>query len=140
MATFEDLKQRLRETAEVIGDVSADLYKRAESKTKILARTAKLQAENASDRTAVKRLYQEIGKAYYESHRLYPEPELEQSCAEVTTTLERIEVRKKEIDALRASSGDAAPPDADVPEDVPDDAPEAPDAPVSPDTWETGGE
>ncbi|MDR0445419.1 MAG: hypothetical protein LBH17_00025 [Oscillospiraceae bacterium] len=123
MATFEDLKQRIRETAEVIGDVSVDLYKRAEEKTKILARKAKLQAENASDRTALRRIYQEIGKAYYESHKLYPEPELEQSCTEVTTTLERIKERDAEIAELRAgdASGEDAE-DADTFEDAGEDA------------------
>lgn len=115
MAKFEDLKQRLRETAEVIGDVSIDLYKRAEEKTKILAKKAKLQAEIASDKTAVKKLYQEIGKAYYESHKLYPEPELEQNCADVTAALERIALRYEELAELR-STGDApdGAPDAET--------------------------
>ncbi|MDR0839176.1 MAG: hypothetical protein LBN99_05980 [Oscillospiraceae bacterium] len=124
MANFDDIKQKAREVAGVIADVSVDLYKKAEEKSKIFAKIAKLQAENASDRSSVRKLYLEIGKTYFETHKLFPEPELEQDCAEVAAALERIEERKAEIAAIKAA-GDAEN-DAEYTEAPEEPAPEAP--------------
>lgn len=102
MANLEDIKKKLIETAEVIADVSVDLYKQAEEKTQVLAKTTKLRAENASDRTTLKKLYQALGKAYFETHRLFPEAELEQNCLEIATTLERIVERNELIELIKS--------------------------------------
>ena len=108
MATFDDLKKKALEAADVIADVSVDLYKKAEVKTKELARIAKLQADMASDRTAIKRLYLQIGKTYYETYRNAPAEEFEQSCTEVTTLFDHINAAKAEIEDIKVKRAEAA--------------------------------
>ncbi len=99
--TFEDLKKKALEAADVIADVSVDLYKKAEAKTKELARTAKLKADNAADRTTIKRMYMQIGKLYYETHKMFPAEEFAAKCAEVTELFARISERELELEELR---------------------------------------
>ena len=114
MATFDDLKKKAIEAADVIADVSVDLYKKAEAKTKELARMAKLQADNASDRTTIKKLYLQMGRAYYETHKKFPAEEFEQTCTEITTLFDQIDVRKAELDAIKAARTEPADDAADA--------------------------
>ncbi|NLB29521.1 MAG: hypothetical protein GX823_04780 [Clostridiales bacterium] len=102
MSTFDDLKKVVLDAADVIADVSVDLYKKAEAKTKELARAAKLHTDIASDKTSIKRLYMQIGKTYYETHKMFPAEEFEQNCAEISTLFERIADRKAELEELRS--------------------------------------
>lgn len=104
MGTFDDLKKKALEAADTLADISVDLYKKAETKTKELARTAKLQSDIASDKTSIKKLYMQIGKTYYETHKLFPAEEFEQNCTEITTLFERIEARQAELDSMRAKN------------------------------------
>jgi hypothetical protein len=125
MTNFDDIKQKAKETAGVIADATVELYKIAEEKTKILAKTAKLQAENSVDRNAIKKLYTEIGKLYYDKYRDDTKPELDQDCAEITAAFERIALRLKEIELIKKAAADIPPediPDEEVPgEDAGDD-------------------
>ena len=106
MADLNGLFGKLKEAAGAIADVSVDLYKKAEDKSKTLARTAKLQSEITSERVAIKKLYMSIGKEYYEMHKLFPEPELEQACAAITAAFERIDAKNAEIDELKNGNED----------------------------------
>ena len=108
MATFDEIKKKALDAADVIADVSVDLYKKAEAKTKELARMAKLQADMASDRTSVKKLYMEIGKTYYETHKLFPAEEFEQSCTEITALFDHIAESQAELEEIKARRGEAA--------------------------------
>ena len=108
MATFDEIKKKALEAADVIADVSVDLYKKAEVKTKELARMAKLQTDMASDRTAIKKLYLQIGKTYYETHKMFPAEEFEQDCTEVTALFDHIEAAKAEIEDIKAKRAEAA--------------------------------
>lgn len=101
MANFEDFKQKAKDTVETIADKSAELYKIAEEKTKLFAKMTKLGAEITVDKGNVRKLYREIGKKYYELHKLSPEEPLAQACAEVTITLDRIAAKQKEFDELK---------------------------------------
>ena len=114
MATFDDLKKKALDAADVIADVSVDLYKKAEAKTKELARTAKLQADMASDRTAIKKLYMQIGKTYYETHKLFPAEEFEQDCTEITALFDHIAESQSELDEIKAKRGEPADDVADA--------------------------
>ena len=104
MARFDELKQRAKETAEVLADVSVELYKAAEEKAKITAKKAKLTAEISSEKTSLKKLYLGIGANYYGLHKDAPEEALAQACMEVTAAIERIELKKAELDSLRNKS------------------------------------
>jgi N-acetylglutamate synthase/N-acetylornithine aminotransferase len=116
MADFNDIKRKIKETAGVIADVSVDLYKKAEEKSKTVAKSAKLQSEILTEKSNIKRLYIEIGKTYYETHRLFPEPELEQACAEITAAQERIEEKKAVLEDLK-SGGVEIEIDVEIEED-----------------------
>ncbi|MDR3209549.1 MAG: hypothetical protein LBT36_02860 [Oscillospiraceae bacterium] len=119
MSNFEDFKQKAIKVAGDIADVSVELYKAAEEKAKIIAKTKKLQAENALDRSAVKKLYTEIGKTYYAQRKDAPEGEYEQLFAELAASFGRINERAAEIDALRTSvAADAADVDTDAESDA----------------------
>jgi hypothetical protein len=113
MTNFDDFKQKAKETVGVIADASVELYKIAEEKTKILAKTAKLQAENSGDRNSIKKLYTEIGKLYYAKYRDDTKPELDQNCAEITAAFERITNRLIEIENLKKASPVDDEPDYD---------------------------
>ena len=121
MGTFDDLKTKALEAVDVIADVSVDLYKKAEAKTKELARSAKLQADIASDRTSIKRLYMQIGRTYYETHKMFPAEEFEQNVTEITALFDRIAERQAELEELRAKGNDVED-DAEVESVYVDDA------------------
>lgn len=121
MSHFEELKQIAKDTAETIADKSAELYKMAEEKTKLLAKTAKLSADITLEKGAVRKLYRELGQLYYDRYKNAPEPGFAQICQEITMSLEVISEKQKELDSLRkgahcGSVGDGAN-DGQFPED-----------------------
>jgi FtsZ-binding cell division protein ZapB len=101
MANFEELKQKAKDTMETIADRSVEFYKIAEEKTKLYAKITKLGAEIALEKGTVRKLYREIGKKYYELHKSSPEDALAQTCTEVTSSLDTIAAKQKEIEALK---------------------------------------
>ena len=103
MANFDEFKQRAKEAAGTIADVSLELYKIAEEKAKILAKTTRLNAEIVRERTNIRKLYNEIGKTYYKLHKDDPEADLAQSCTEVTASVEHIIANKAAIEDLKQS-------------------------------------
>ena len=101
MANFDDLKQKAKETLDVLADVSAEFYKKAEEKTKAVARTTKLSTEIAREKGNLRKLYAEIGTMYYDLHKDDPEEAMAQSCHEVQYTIERILQKQQEIQGLK---------------------------------------
>ncbi len=101
MAGFEEFKQKARDAAETIADKSVELYRAAEEKTRTIARSAKLNAEIAKEKTNLKRYYAELGSIYYSFFKDSPDEHLQQLCEEITTSLEYIETKQAELDALR---------------------------------------
>lgn len=101
MSNFEEFRQRAKDAVETIADKSIELYKAAEEKTKLLAKTTKISAEITVEKGTLRRLYREIGQKYYEAHKDAPEASLEQLCTEVTTTKARISAKQLEIEELR---------------------------------------
>ncbi len=101
MANFEEFKQKAKDTMETIADKSVELYKAAEEKTKLFAKITKLGAEITLEKGTLRKLYREIGKKYYELHKSAPEDALAQSCIEVTSSLDTIASKKKQIEDLK---------------------------------------
>ena len=101
MAGFEEFKQKARDAAETIADKSVELYRAAEEKTRTIARSAKLNAEIAKEKTNLKRYYAELGSIYYSFFKDSPDEHLQQLCEEITTSLEYIESKQAELSALR---------------------------------------
>ena len=98
---FDELMQFVKDSVEMIVDKSAELYKAAEEKTKKVARTTKLQTEIAMEKSALRRLYRQIGEKYYNLHRDDPEEALATLCSDVTATLNRIAEKQEEVDRLK---------------------------------------
>ncbi|UOO36843.1 hypothetical protein IZU99_06025 [Oscillospiraceae bacterium CM] len=117
MTNFDDLKQIAKDTMETIADKSVELYKIAEEKTKVLARTTKLTTEIALEKGNIRRFYRELGQLYFEQHGTSPEPAFEPGCTAITACLLVIAEKQKEIDDLKASGADID----DVVDDVLDD-------------------
>ncbi|MCL2401539.1 MAG: hypothetical protein FWC90_02725 [Oscillospiraceae bacterium] len=105
MASFEDLKRKAKGAVETIADVSVEAYRLAEEKAKILAKTTKLNAEISREKTQIRRLYCEIGRMYYELCKDNPEENFVQNFTEVAGAYERIAEMKKEVEALKKTSG-----------------------------------
>lgn len=117
MSNFDEFKQKARDTMETIADKSVEFYKIAEEKTKLYAKITKLGAEIALEKGNVRKLYREIGKKYYDLHKASPEDELTQGCIEVTSSLDRITAKQKEIEELKKCMN---PGDNDMDEGEPD--------------------
>ncbi|MDR3310011.1 MAG: hypothetical protein LBS90_01510 [Oscillospiraceae bacterium] len=98
---MDKIIQKAKEIAEIVVGASAELYKSAEEKTKLIAKIAKLKAEIVGEKTAVKKLYASIGKQYYHATVAGESPELTEEVAEVSAALERIEAKTAEIDSLK---------------------------------------
>ena len=116
MSNFDEFKQKAKDTMETIADKSIELYKVAEERTKLLAKTTKLSTEITLEKGSLRRLYRQIGQKYYELHKLSPETELEQACTEVTSSLERIASKQQEIEDLKKAYEDAHSDDDACPE------------------------
>ena len=104
MPNYEDLKKKAKDAIDTIADISAEAYKVAEEKARILARRAKLNAEITREKSIVRRLKAEIGATYYDLHKDAPEEALKQNCEDVTASLERIDAKRKEIEELKAAA------------------------------------
>ncbi|NLA87715.1 MAG: hypothetical protein GX847_10660 [Clostridiales bacterium] len=103
MKDFEEFKQVAKKTVETIADKSIELYKIAEEKTKLLAKMTKLSTEITLEKGNVRKLYREIGKKYYDLHKLSPENALAQPCAEVTISLDSITAKQMKFEELKSS-------------------------------------
>ncbi|MEL4105891.1 hypothetical protein AAFA46_03470 [Oscillospiraceae bacterium WX1] len=117
MTNFDDLKQIAKDTMETIADKSVELYKIAEEKTKVLARTTKLTTEIALEKGNIRRFYRELGQLYFEQHGASPEPAFEPGCTAIAACLLVIAEKQKEIDDLKASGVDIDDIEDDVLED-----------------------
>jgi len=102
MATYEDFKKKAKEALDTIADVSVEAYRVAEEKAKILARRAKLNTEITREKAAIRRTKIRIGDAYYELHKDSPEDALRQYCDDITTSLEQIAGKQRELEELKS--------------------------------------
>jgi hypothetical protein len=119
MANFDEFKQKAKDTMETIADKSVELYKIAEEKTKLLAKITKLSAEMTLEKGNLRKLQRELGRMYYELHKDVPEDPMVQTCTEITSSLEFIAKKQKEIDALKGFADYEPAPD-DEPEEKDD--------------------
>lgn len=79
----------------------------AASKTKSVSRIAKLNVDIATERDSIKRVYREIGKLYYETHRDDPEGFFVQLCQEIDVSMEAIARMESEIVHLKTQEEEA---------------------------------
>ena len=101
MSNYEDLKKKAKDAIDTIADISVEAYKIAEEKARILARRTKLSAEITREKVMIRRFKTEIGGAYYDLHKDDPEDAFKQNCEDITSSLERIAAKKRELDELK---------------------------------------
>lgn len=118
MNNFDEIKQKAKDTMETIADKSVELYKIAEEKTKVLAKTTKLSTEIALEKGSLRKLYRELGKMYYELNGSSPETSFSQICTEIAFSLGCIAAKQKEIDDLKNDYEFSYDMDADDDEDL----------------------
>lgn len=101
MATYEDFKKKAREALDTIADVSVEAYKVAEEKAKILARRTRLSAEITREKAAIRRAKIRIGEIYYAQHKDDAEESLKEHCDSITTSLDDIASKQRELEELK---------------------------------------
>jgi len=99
---FNHLKDIL---SSVVGTVSVKGKEFAEvavDKTKAAGRVAKASLELTGEKEALKKVYAELGQAYYENSREGAEGVFQQLCEEITLVSERIAALEAEVEELKA--------------------------------------
>ena len=108
MANYDEFKKKAKDALDTIADVSVEAYKMAEEKAKVLAKRAKLTASIANERALIRRLKVEIGGRYYDMHRDAPEEALKDNCDDITSAIERIADKKRELEDLKRYGTDGS--------------------------------
>ena len=119
MADFNGLKEKALSALGTILDKSTEVYGIAEEKAKYVAKTTKLKADIAKDRTEQKKLYTSLGSMYYSLHKDSPEDGLMQICEELKVLASKIEAKQQELEKL---AEEAAEPDIEI--NIDEEAPE----------------
>ena len=99
---FNHLKDIL---SSVVGTVSVKGKEFAEvavDKTKAAGRVAKASLELTGEKEALKKVYAELGQAYFENCREGAEGVFQQLCEEITLVSERIAALEAEVEELKA--------------------------------------
>ena len=125
MAKYEDIKKKAKDALETIADVSAEAYRVAEEKAKILAKRARLNSEISREKTVIRRNKIEIGIRYYELHKDDAEDALKENVENITGALAKINIKRKELEDLKKNGlGGCECAEADCCEPAPEE-PEA---------------
>ena len=101
MAKYEDIKKKAKGALETIADVSAEAYRAAEEKARILAKRARLNSEISREKTIIRRNKIEIGIRYYELHKDDAEDALKENVENITGAIAKINIKRKEIEDLK---------------------------------------
>ena len=117
MASFNELREKLKDTLNVVADTTKELANKTADKAKSAARIAKLSMEINGEKDTIKKAYLEIGKLYYEMHRDDPDGFFAQLCDEVTVANANIAAKEAEIAELKAGNEDEADIEVEIVED-----------------------
>lgn len=98
---FNDIKEKVKETIDVMADTTKDVAYRAADKAKTMSRIAKLSLEINGEKDSIKKAYVEIGKLYYETHKDDPDGFFVQLCDEITMAMKSISEKEAEIADLK---------------------------------------
>lgn len=87
---------------------AAGVAKGLAARTRQLGRAAKLNMDIASEKDAIRKTYEEIGRLYYENHREAPEGLLAHACQSIDASKAAIAAMEEEIEQLK-EKGEEAP-------------------------------
>ena len=112
MSGFDEIMGMAGELAAKAAEKAKDLASAAAEQTKRVGHAAKLNVDISAQKEAMKKLYAELGKQYYENHRDVPETALAPLCRQIDTARQAIAALERELAALREETGDGDGPDA----------------------------
>ena len=110
--TLKNLAGKVRDVAEDIG--VGEVYAKGIERTKSYGSMAKLTLSVNSDTEELKRVYQEIGRLYYEENRNAPEGFFASLFAQVEALNESINEKRRNIDAIKVGLAPSSPSDIEV--------------------------
>ena len=99
---FNDIKDKVKETFDIVADTTRDVAYKTADKAKNMSRIAKLSLEINGEKDTIKKAYVEIGKLYYETHKDDPDGFFAQLCDEITLANTSIIEKESEIAELKA--------------------------------------
>jgi len=101
---FNDIKEKVKETIDVVADTTRDVAVKTADKAKNVSRIAKLSLEISGEKDTIKKAYAEIGKLYYETHKDDPDGFFAQLCDEINLANKSIQEKEAEIIELKTAS------------------------------------
>ena len=99
-----NLRDTLTDTISTVADKVLDFADSAADTAKVGQQIAKLFVEKKKEESALEDAYKELGKLYYDLHKVESEGALADLCMEIENTLVNIEDINNEIEALKAIS------------------------------------
>lgn len=107
MSGFNDFMDKAGLFAAKAAGKAKELAGAAAEKTKEVSRVARLNMDISSKRDAIKKAYAELGKLYYEAHKLDPEEAFAPACQQIDEASAAIAAMEAEIEKIKAAGGDA---------------------------------
>ncbi len=104
MSGFNDFMDKAGLFAAKAAGKARELAGAAAEKTKEVSRVARLNMDISSRRDTIKKAYAELGKLYYEAHKLDPEPAFAPACGQIDEAYEAIADMEAEIEKIKAAS------------------------------------
>ncbi|MDR0818368.1 MAG: hypothetical protein LBN43_02195 [Oscillospiraceae bacterium] len=121
MPDFDEMKQKVGETAEYVAGQAVLFAKTAGEKLSVAAKIAKLRADILGEHESIRKAYSRIGKLYVENFADAPHDVMLSDIEKVSLSEQRIAIYNEEIERIK-SEGSAPSADADVEvEDTPEE-------------------
>ena len=110
--TLKNLAGKVKDIADTVG--VGDVYAKGIERTKSYGTMARLTLSINSDTEELKRVYQEIGRLYYEDAKAAPEGFYASLFAQVEALNASIDGKRRDIDAIKAELDSSSQSDIDV--------------------------
>ncbi len=107
MSGFNDFMDKAGLFAAKAAGKAKELAGAAAEKTKEVSRVARLNMDISSKRDAIKKAYAELGKLYYEAHKLDPEEAFAPACQQIDEASAAIAAMEAEIEKIKADGNNA---------------------------------
>ena len=110
--TLKNIVEKVKDAAETTG--VSEVYAKGIERTKSYGSMARLTLSINSDTEELKRVYQEIGRLYYDENKAAPEGFFVPLFAQVEALNESISEKRRDIDAIKAELDSSSQSDIDV--------------------------
>ena len=113
MADFNEVKEKAADFAVTTAGKAREFASFAADQAKKLTRQAKLSIELNAEKDRQKKIFADIGRLYFETHRENPEGFFVQLVEEAAVAAESIAAKEAELAELKATQEDAPLDDSD---------------------------